>query len=171
MAIVVGTGGTAAAAAAAATQNIAALAAVAAAGVTETALAVGSVASSAAVTEGALSIAIAAETVATSVALTNVWNQVGWAVGAVLVSASQHTSQAVTWGCYKPIIGEVETNETSIKPMTLAKLAAHPEVRRVFINANAASANLPEVEATVLCRGVQSHIMRSESTNSRVISA
>jgi len=125
MAIVVGTGGTAAAAAAAA----------------------------AAVTEGALSVAIAAETVATSVALTNVWNRVGWAVGAVLVGASQHTSQAVTWGCYKPIIGEVETNETSIKPMTLAKLAAHPEVRRVFINANAASANLLEVETTVLTTG------------------
>jgi hypothetical protein len=102
-----------------------------------------------AVSEVALSTAIAAESAATAaagVAAANMWNPAGWILGGVLIGARQHTSPAVTWGCYKPIIGEVDTQETSIKPITFADLAAHPVVRRVFISASAASANLPEVE-------------------------
>lgn len=52
----------------------------------------------------------------------------------------------MTWGCYKPIIGEVDTQETSINPITFADLAAHPAVRQVFVCASAASVNLPDVE-------------------------
>lgn len=99
--------------------------------------------------EAALAAAIAAEAAAATaagVAATNFWNPLGWAIGAVLVGASQPTSRTVTWGCYKPIIGEVDTKETSIKPITFADLAAHPEVRRVFIHTSTTSANLPEVE-------------------------
>lgn len=87
-----------------------------------------------------------AQTAAAGVAAANVWNPAGWAIGAVLIGADPHASRAVTWGCYKPIIGEVDTKEKPIKPITFADLAAHPEVRRVFIFASTASANLPEVE-------------------------
>ncbi|KAL4819956.1 hypothetical protein BDW67DRAFT_181666 [Aspergillus spinulosporus] len=57
----------------------------------------------------ALGVAVAAESVATAapgVAATNIWNPAGWALGGVLIGASQSvTDQAVvvTWGCYKPI--------------------------------------------------------------------
>ncbi|OWY49419.1 transposase [Alternaria alternata] len=146
MVIVVGTGGGAAAVAGAVAPKAAA---VTAALVSEGALAVGSAAGSVAVAEGALTTAIVAEsavTALTGLTATQFWNPVGWVVGGVLVGASQQASQAVTWGCYKPIIGEVDTKETLIKPTTLANLAAHPEVRQVFVYASAASANLPNVE-------------------------
>lgn len=119
---------------------------------TEAALAAAAAAEAAgalAAAELALGAAVAAETAATAaagVAAANIWNPAGWIIGAVLVGASQHTSRAVTWGCYKPIIGEVDTKETSTKPMLFANLAAHPEVRRVFVCASATSANLPDVE-------------------------
>src|ERR1700729_1971823 len=64
----------------------------------------------------------------------------------LLVPVNTHRSRTVTWSCYKPIIGEVDTRETSIRPITFADLAVHPEVRRVSICASAASAHLPEVE-------------------------
>ncbi|KAK8851152.1 hypothetical protein PGQ11_013631 [Apiospora arundinis] len=102
-----------------------------------------------AASEALFSVAVAAESgvmALTGVTVASFWNPMGWAVGGVLVGASQRTSQAVTWGCYKPIIGEVDTREASIDPITFADLAAHPEVRRVFVCANAASANLPVIE-------------------------
>jgi hypothetical protein len=98
--------------------------------------------------EGALAAALAAAeagvTALTGMTVANFWNPVGWFIGGVLVGASQRTSQAVTWGCYK----QVDTKETSIKPITFADLAAHPKVRRVFVCASAASANLPNIEVT-----------------------
>lgn len=146
MVVVVATGGTAAAVGAAVASKAAGLIAY---GASEAALAgalAAEAAGAAAIAEGALTTAIAFEAAAGGVAAANFWNPVGWVIGAVLVGASQHAPRAVTWGCYKPIIGEVDTKETSIKPITFADLAAHPEVRRVFICASTASANLPEVE-------------------------
>jgi len=146
MVVVVGTGGTAASALLLVGDKVAAATAALAC---EGALAVGSAVGGAAATEAALTTAIVAEgavTFLTGMTVTQFWNPVGWAIGGVLVGASQRTSQAVTWGCYKPIIGEVDTKETSTKPITFADLAAHPEVRRVFVCASAASANLPDVE-------------------------
>ncbi|KAL6249100.1 hypothetical protein RBB50_004163 [Rhinocladiella similis] len=125
------------------------IAAITASVVSEGALAVGSAASTAAVAEGALSTAIVAEEAViflTGMTVPNFWNPVGWVAGGVLVGASQQTSQVVTWGCYKPIIGEVDTKDTSTKPITFANLAAHPQVRRVSVFASATSANLPDVE-------------------------
>ncbi|KAI9034765.1 uncharacterized protein KD926_005600 [Aspergillus affinis] len=145
MVLVFSTGGTAGAAVLAVAEKAAAASA---ALISEGALAAGSVASGTAA-EAALTTAIAAENAVialTGMTVPNMWNPVGWAIGGVLVGASQGTSQAVTWGCYKPIIGEVDTKETSIKPITLANLVANPEVRRVFVCANATSANLPDVE-------------------------
>ncbi|PVH67831.1 hypothetical protein DL98DRAFT_600080 [Cadophora sp. DSE1049] len=124
------------------------------------------------VSEGALAVAVTTEGLAfttavaaenlvialTGLTVPNLWNPVGWAIGGVLVGASQPTSQVVTWGCYKPIIGEVDTKETSIKPITFANLVAHPEVRRVFVFPSAASANLPEVE--VENRSRQCYLLR-----------
>lgn len=108
----------------------------------------------------AFATAVAAENLVIALGFTvsNIWNPAGWVIGGVLVGASQPTSQVVTWGCYKPIIGEVDTKETSIKPITFADLAAHPEVRRVFVFPSAASANLPEVE--VENRSGQSYLLR-----------
>jgi hypothetical protein len=99
--------------------------------------------------QAGLSAAVAAESAATAAAgftAANIWNPAGWAIGAVLVGASQCPSHAVTWGCYKPVISQVDTGETSIQPISFAKLVANPEVRRVSIGAIAASAGLPEVE-------------------------
>ncbi|KAK2035882.1 hypothetical protein LZ31DRAFT_300367 [Colletotrichum somersetense] len=138
MAIIVGTGGTAAVAVGALAPQVGA---VTAALVSEGALAVGSAVGGAAVTEAALVTAIATENTVialTGMNVTQFWNPVGWVVGGVLVGASQPTPQAVTWGCYKPIIGEVDTTAPSTKPITLADLAAHPEVRRVFVCESAA---------------------------------
>ncbi|KAF9890011.1 hypothetical protein FE257_006691 [Aspergillus nanangensis] len=149
MVIVVSTGGTAGVAVAAVAEKAAAATA---ALVSQGALAAGSAAGAAgagATAEVALTTAIAAENAVialTGMTVPNMWNPVGWAIGGVLVGASQRTSQAVTWGCYKPIIGEVDTKETSIKPITFANLAANPEVRRVLVCASAGSANLPDVE-------------------------
>ncbi|KAH7066468.1 hypothetical protein FB567DRAFT_542602 [Paraphoma chrysanthemicola] len=146
MAILVGTGGLAAPAFA--SQAAAASAAIVSEGALATAVAA-EAAGAAVAAEAALATAIAAESgvvVLTGTTVANFWNPVGWVVGGVLVGASQQTSQAVTWGCYKPIIGEVDTEETSIKPITFARLAAHPEIRRVYVCAGAGSANLPDVE-------------------------
>lgn len=99
--------------------------------------------------EAALAAAIAAENAAiaaASVTAANLWNPAGWALGAVLIGASQHTTRSMTWGCYKPIIGEVDTNNISIKPMAFADLVTHPEVRQVFVCESATHANLPDVE-------------------------
>ncbi|KAH7314033.1 hypothetical protein BKA65DRAFT_515940 [Rhexocercosporidium sp. MPI-PUGE-AT-0058] len=151
MVLVVATGAGALAAMTALTKAAAVQVAVATAA-SEAALTAGAAASAAgalATAEAALAVAIAAENAAIAAAgvtAANVWNPAGWIIGAVLVGASEHTSWAVTWGCYKPIIGEVDTQESSIKPITFADLAAHSEVRRVFIRASTASANLPEVE-------------------------
>lgn len=141
-----------AAAAYAAAKAAAAAQAAAAAAASEAALAAAvaaEAAGAAAAAEAALAAAIAAEAAATAatagVATANFWNPLGWAIGGVLVGARQHISQTVTWGCYKPILGEVDTKDASIKPITFANLAAHPEVRRVFIGASTASANLPDV--------------------------
>jgi hypothetical protein len=126
MAILIGTGGAAAAVPALAPQAAAATAAIISEGALATAVAA----------EAALATAIAAESgviALTGTTVANFWNPVGWVVGGVLVGASQRTSQAVTWGCYKPIIGEVDTKVLSIKPITFAHLAAHPNVRRVFV--------------------------------------
>ncbi|PNP51916.1 hypothetical protein FNYG_15869 [Fusarium nygamai] len=162
MVIVVGSGGSAAGALVVVADKAAAATA---ALISEGALAAGSAAGAAgagAVAEAALTTAIATENAVialTGMTVPNFWNPVGWAIGAVLVGASQRTSQAVTWGCYKPIIGEVDTGETSIKPITFANLAAHPEVRRVFVCASAApSANLPDVE--VENRAGQCYLLR-----------
>ncbi|WYZ41407.1 hypothetical protein EsH8_V_000302 [Colletotrichum jinshuiense] len=120
--------------------------------ISEAALAVATaaeVAGACAAAEVALGAAVAAESVATvamGVTAANLWNPAGWIVGAVLVGASQQASQTVTWGCYKPIIGEIDTKETSTKPITFADLIAHSEVRRATIFTATASANLPEVE-------------------------
>lgn len=149
MAVIISTGGTAAVGIGAVTQQAAAITG---AVVSEAALATAvacEAAGAAVAAETALATAIAAEagvTALTGTTLANFWNPVGWFIGGILVGASQRTSQAVTWGCYKPIIGEVDTKETSIKPITFADLAAHPKVRRVFVCASAASANLPDVE-------------------------
>lgn len=146
MVVVVSTGGCAAAVVPAIASKAAAATA---ALVSEGALAVGSVAGSTVVAEGALTAAIAAEgavTALTGLTVTQFWNPVGWVLGGVLVGASQRTSHAVTWGCYKPIIGEVDTKKTSIQPTTLADLVAHPKVQRVVVSASAASANLPDIE-------------------------
>ncbi|KAH8894475.1 hypothetical protein GQ53DRAFT_83427 [Thozetella sp. PMI_491] len=149
MAIIIGTGGTAAVAAGALAPQAGA---VTAALVSEGALVAGSAAGAAGATvaaEAALTTAIAAEgavTALTGMTVANFWNPVGWVIGGVLVGASQRPSQAVTWGCYKPIIGEIDTKELSIKPMLFEDLAAHPEVRRVSISASITSANLPDVE-------------------------
>ncbi|KAG4428075.1 hypothetical protein IFR05_016442 [Cadophora sp. M221] len=151
MVLVVATGAGALAAMTALTKAAAVQVAVATAA-SEAALTAGAAASAAgalATAEAALAVAIAAENAAIAAAgvtAANVWNPAGWIIGAVPVGASEHTSWAVTWGCYKPIIGEVDTQESSIKPITFADLAAHLEVRRVFIRASTASANLPEVE-------------------------
>ncbi|KAK8048259.1 hypothetical protein PG994_009989 [Apiospora phragmitis] len=148
MVVIIGTGGTAVVAGAAAPQA----GAVAGAVISEGALAAAAAlegAGAIAASEALFSVAVAAEagvTALTGMTVANFWNPVGWAVGGVLVGASQQTSQAITWGCYKPIIGEVDTIEASIQPITFADLAAHPEVRRVFVCANAASANLPVIE-------------------------
>ncbi|KAK5791873.1 hypothetical protein VI817_007182 [Penicillium citrinum] len=99
--------------------------------------------------EAAFGTALAAESAATAasaIATTNIWNPVGWAIGAVAIGASQNTPQTVTWGCYKPIIGEIDTGETTVKPLSLADLAAHPKVRQVSVSAIAGSANLPDVQ-------------------------
>ncbi|KXS94841.1 hypothetical protein AC578_3671 [Pseudocercospora eumusae] len=148
MVIVVGTGGTAAAPVAIA-MHASRIGAVTAALVSEGALAVSCAASSAVVAETGFTIAVAAEsgvTALTGLTVTQFWNPVGWVVGGVLVGASQQTSGLVTWGCYKPIIGEADTKETSIKPITLAALAVHPEVLQVSVSASTGSANLPDVE-------------------------
>ncbi|RTE68246.1 hypothetical protein BHE90_017375 [Fusarium euwallaceae] len=161
MVIVVGSGGSAAGVLVAVADKAAA---VTAALISEGALAVGSAAGAAgagAAAEAALTTAIATENAViglTSMTVPNFWNPVGWAIGGVLVGANQRTSQAVTWGCYKPIIGEVDTKETSIKPITFANLAAHPEVQRVFVCTSAASANLPDVE--VENRAGQCYLLR-----------
>ncbi|KAH8800460.1 hypothetical protein F5884DRAFT_810511 [Xylogone sp. PMI_703] len=119
-------------------------------------------AGTAAVVEGAgLSTAIAAENLVialTGLTVPSIWNPVGWTIGGVLVGASQPTSQVVTWGCYKPIIGEIDAKETSIKPIAFADLAGHPEVRRVSVFANAATANLSNVE--VENRAEQYYLLR-----------
>ncbi|GLA79190.1 hypothetical protein AtubIFM55763_002955 [Aspergillus tubingensis] len=81
-----------------------------------------------------------------TIATTNIWNPVGWATGAIAIGASQNTPQTVTWGWYKPIIGEIDTGETSIKPLSFADLPAHPKVRQVSISAIVGSANLPDVQ-------------------------
>lgn len=67
-------------------------------------------------------------------------------MGGVLIGASPQTAQAVTWSCYKPIVGEAVTQETSTKRIKFADLAAHPEIRRIVISTKTASADLPEVE-------------------------
>ncbi|KAF3396499.1 hypothetical protein F1880_007253 [Penicillium rolfsii] len=98
--------------------------------------------------QAGLGAAIAAESAATAAAgltAANIWNPAGWALGAVLVGASQDPSHEVTWGCYKPIINQVDTGETLIQPISFAKLVANPEVWRVSIGTIAASAGLPEV--------------------------
>jgi hypothetical protein len=151
MVVVVATGGGAVAAVSLA-GNAAGVQVAVATAASEAALAAAAAAEAAgalAVAEVALGAAIAADSAATAaagVAAANIWNPAGWIIGAVLIGASPQTSRAVTWGCYKPIIGEVDTKETSIKPITLADLAAHHEVRRISICASTASANLPEVE-------------------------
>lgn len=186
MAIIIGTGGTAAVAIGAVAPQAAAITgAVISEGALAAALAA-EAAGAAVAAETALATAIAAEagvTALTGMTVANFWNPVGWVIGGVLVGASQRTSQAVTWGCYKPIIGEVDTKETSIKPITFADLAAHPEVRRVFVCASAASANLPDVEVenragqcylqyygALFYRGFQPHIMQCESMNRSILS-
>jgi hypothetical protein len=90
-------------------------------------------------------VAVASTATETALAAANIWKPTGWMIGGVLIGASQHTSLAVTWGCYKPSIGEVDYKETSIKPITLADLAAHPDVERVLIYASTASTSLSEV--------------------------
>jgi hypothetical protein len=87
----------------------------------------------------------AATTTATTIATANSWNPVGWIIGTVLVGASQ-CSPYVTWGCYKPIIGEAGNEVMSVEPITLATLAAHPKVQQISVGVCAASAGLPEVE-------------------------
>jgi hypothetical protein len=135
---------------AAATAAAATLAAEGGLGVAVALEAVGAAAAAETVFAGA----VAAEGVVT--ALTgftafNAWNPVGWTLGAVLVGADPHSAPAVTWGCYKPIIGEADTDDvgTPAKPITFAELAAHPEVRRVSVSAGDAApgtGNLPDVE-------------------------
>lgn len=100
--------------------------------------------------------AVAAEGVVTAITgltAANAWNPVGWTLGAVLIGADPHTSPAaVTWSCYKPIIGEPDNDDdgTPAKPITFAELAAHPEVRRVSVSAgntvDPSTGNLPDVE-------------------------
>lgn len=161
MAIIIGTGGTAAVAVGAlAPQAGAVTAAIVSEGALATAVAAEAVGAAVAA-EAALATAIAAESgvvALTGMTVANFWNPVGWVIGGVLVGASQRTTQVVTWGCYKPIIGEVDTKETSIKPITFAQLTARPEVRRVFVCASAASANLPDVE--VENRAGQCYLLR-----------
>jgi hypothetical protein len=99
-----------------------------------------------ALSEAALVSAVALESAATGFAAANVWNPVGWAVGVAVVGASQEDSGSVTWDCYRPIIGEAGNQELPVKQMTLADLAAHPEVRWVAVGAKLASANVPDVE-------------------------
>ncbi|KAG7292038.1 hypothetical protein NEMBOFW57_002069 [Staphylotrichum longicolle] len=105
--------------------------------------------------ETAFAGAVVAESVVTAITgLTafNAWNPVGWTLGAVLVGADPHSSSAVTWACYKPIIGEADTDDddgTPAKPITFAELAAHPEVRRVSVSTRSTApctGNLPDVE-------------------------
>lgn len=48
-------------------------------------------------------------------------------------------------GCYKPIIGEANTGNESVKRIRVTDLAAHPKVRRIAVGESAASPNLPEV--------------------------
>ncbi|GIJ91763.1 hypothetical protein Asppvi_010736 [Aspergillus pseudoviridinutans] len=102
--------------------------------------------------EMTLGAAVAAESVATAaagVAATNIWNPAGWILGGVLIGASQSaTGQAVavTWGCYKPIFGETDSDDKTTKPISFAELTAHPQVRSVFVATSSASAGLPDVE-------------------------
>ncbi|KAM0550230.1 hypothetical protein ACHAPJ_009078 [Fusarium lateritium] len=144
-------------AAVAAAQSVAAAAAVQAAAATaasEAAIA-GALAAEAAgalaAAEAALTAAAAAETAAITataagVAATNIWNPVGWAVGAVLVGALQDSPYSVTWGCYRPIIGESDHQDTIAKPMAFVDLISHPMIHRVCVSTRAMSTGLPNVE-------------------------
>jgi hypothetical protein len=123
--------------------------------VTEAAVSVAAVAEAAgaaAAAEMTLGAAVAAESVATAaagVAATNIWNPAGWVLGGVLIGASPSaTGQAVavTWGCYKPIFGEPDSDDKTIKPISFAELTTHPQIRSVFVAASSASAGLPDVK-------------------------
>jgi hypothetical protein len=87
---------------------------------------------------------------AATVAAANSWNLLGWTLGTALVGAHQDTPHSVTWGCYKPIIGDVSSEASETKPITLAALAAHPQVQKVSIECISPTSLLPLVRVVNL---------------------